>query len=423
MTWKRSFLVVANVTATSEQLLDELKARAAEQPSSFTLVIPATPFGGGREAASGTLGEALEELQGRGARVRGQRRQRRPDRGGHRRLGSEAVRRDHRLHAADAVLEMAARGPARADREAHRCARHARGLGAAQARTGGRAASGAPGPRHGAAVGAGLGGSQAEPLTLSPRSPAIIRPMSVNLGSILTAMVTPFDADGRVDEEAAVRLMHHLVEHGSDGLVVCGTTGEASTLTDEEHLGMIRLAVEEMRGRVHDRRRRRLERHPPRGPADRAGDRARPRRAAVRQPVLQPSQPARDRPSLPGGLPRHRPADPALQHPPADGIGHVQRPAGRARAARQHRRRQAGQRRQPGQDRRPADLRRQRRPARRRARSRRAGRHARRAATCSARRCTGWSTSPSAAARSTRASRTSTATWRSRRWPAPRRRR
>jgi 4-hydroxy-tetrahydrodipicolinate synthase len=73
--------------------------------------------------------------------------------------------------------------------------------------------------------------------------------MSASFGAILTAMVTPFDADGRVDEEAAVRLMHHLVEHGSDGLVVCGTTGEGSTLTDEEHLGMIGLAVQEMRGR------------------------------------------------------------------------------------------------------------------------------------------------------------------------------
>jgi 4-hydroxy-tetrahydrodipicolinate synthase len=72
--------------------------------------------------------------------------------------------------------------------------------------------------------------------------------MPVDLGSILTAMVTPFDARGRVDEEAAVRLMHHLVDHGCDGIVVCGTTGEASTLSDEEHLGMIELAVEEMRG-------------------------------------------------------------------------------------------------------------------------------------------------------------------------------
>jgi 4-hydroxy-tetrahydrodipicolinate synthase len=73
--------------------------------------------------------------------------------------------------------------------------------------------------------------------------------MSANLGSILTAMVTPFDDRGRIDEEAAVVLMHHLVEHGSDGLVICGTTGEAATLTDEEQLAMIALAVEEMGNR------------------------------------------------------------------------------------------------------------------------------------------------------------------------------
>jgi 4-hydroxy-tetrahydrodipicolinate synthase len=70
------------------------------------------------------------------------------------------------------------------------------------------------------------------------------------LGSILTAMVTPFDADLAVDEEAAVGLMNHLVAHGSDGLVLCGTTGEASTLSDAEHLGMIELAVSELRGRA-----------------------------------------------------------------------------------------------------------------------------------------------------------------------------
>jgi 4-hydroxy-tetrahydrodipicolinate synthase len=70
------------------------------------------------------------------------------------------------------------------------------------------------------------------------------------LGAILTAMVTPFDADLRVDEEATKRLMEHLVAHGSDGLVVCGTTGEAATLTDEEHLRVIELAVGEMRGRA-----------------------------------------------------------------------------------------------------------------------------------------------------------------------------
>lgn len=73
----------------------------------------------------------------------------------------------------------------------------------------------------------------------------MIRRMS-SIGQILTAMVTPFDAQLRVDEEATVALMRHLVAHGSDGLVVCGTTGEAATLTDAEHLGVIELAVREM---------------------------------------------------------------------------------------------------------------------------------------------------------------------------------
>jgi 4-hydroxy-tetrahydrodipicolinate synthase len=73
--------------------------------------------------------------------------------------------------------------------------------------------------------------------------------MSLNLGAILTAMVTPFDDRGRVDEDAAVTLMHHLIEHGSEGLVICGTTGEAATLDDDEHLGMIALAAREMGGR------------------------------------------------------------------------------------------------------------------------------------------------------------------------------
>ena len=71
--------------------------------------------------------------------------------------------------------------------------------------------------------------------------------MPVELGAILTAMVTPFDADGRVDEEAGIRLVTHLLENGSDGLVVCGTTGEAATLDDDEHLGFIELVTQEVR--------------------------------------------------------------------------------------------------------------------------------------------------------------------------------
>jgi 4-hydroxy-tetrahydrodipicolinate synthase len=66
-----------------------------------------------------------------------------------------------------------------------------------------------------------------------------------DLGAILTAIVTPFDEQLRVAEEPFVALMHHLAAHGSDGFVVCGTTGEAATLTDEEHLALIELAVRE----------------------------------------------------------------------------------------------------------------------------------------------------------------------------------
>lgn len=67
----------------------------------------------------------------------------------------------------------------------------------------------------------------------------------MQLGSILTAIITPFDADLRVDEDAFVALMHRLAGEGSDGFVVAGTTGEAATLDDEEHLGLIELAVRE----------------------------------------------------------------------------------------------------------------------------------------------------------------------------------
>ncbi len=51
-------------------------------------------------------------------------------------------------------------------------------------------------------------------------------------------MVTPFAADGSIDLDEAVRLAEHLIEHGSEGLVVHGTTGEASTLTDDEKLAL-----------------------------------------------------------------------------------------------------------------------------------------------------------------------------------------
>lgn len=66
-----------------------------------------------------------------------------------------------------------------------------------------------------------------------------------DLGTILTAIVTPFDERNRVNEESFVALMRHLSENGSDGFVVAGTTGEASTLSEEEQLGLIGVAVSE----------------------------------------------------------------------------------------------------------------------------------------------------------------------------------
>ena len=64
------------------------------------------------------------------------------------------------------------------------------------------------------------------------------------LGSVLTAMVTPFGPDGAVDFDAFQALAAHLVDNGSDGVVVAGTTGESPTLTDDERIALFRAALE-----------------------------------------------------------------------------------------------------------------------------------------------------------------------------------
>ena len=70
------------------------------------------------------------------------------------------------------------------------------------------------------------------------------------LGEILTAIVTPFKADGSVDIAAFRSLASHLVDNGSDGLVVTGTTGESPTLTDDERFELYEAAVEEIGDRA-----------------------------------------------------------------------------------------------------------------------------------------------------------------------------
>src|SRR5919204_5973237 len=66
------------------------------------------------------------------------------------------------------------------------------------------------------------------------------------LGAILTAMATPLGPDLELNETAARRLARHLVEHGSDGLVVAGTTGESATLSDEEKLRLLDVVLDEV---------------------------------------------------------------------------------------------------------------------------------------------------------------------------------
>ena len=72
----------------------------------------------------------------------------------------------------------------------------------------------------------------------------------VEFGRVLTAMVTPFNEEGGVDYEAAGKLARRLVENGSDGVVVAGTTGESPTLSDEEKLKLFATVVEAIGGRA-----------------------------------------------------------------------------------------------------------------------------------------------------------------------------
>jgi 4-hydroxy-tetrahydrodipicolinate synthase len=72
----------------------------------------------------------------------------------------------------------------------------------------------------------------------------------MNFGQVLTAMVTPFDQHGEVDFNAARTLVNYLIENGTDGLVVAGTTGESPTLTTEEKIALFKFVVEVSASRV-----------------------------------------------------------------------------------------------------------------------------------------------------------------------------
>ena len=70
------------------------------------------------------------------------------------------------------------------------------------------------------------------------------------IGGVITAMVTPFTSDGSVDEAAARKLARHLIDSGSHGLVLSGTTGESPTLEDDEKLALLRAIRDELGAEV-----------------------------------------------------------------------------------------------------------------------------------------------------------------------------
>jgi 4-hydroxy-tetrahydrodipicolinate synthase len=72
----------------------------------------------------------------------------------------------------------------------------------------------------------------------------------MNFGQVLTAMVTPFDQNGKIDFQATRELVNHLIANGTDGLVVAGTTGESPTLTEEEKLELFAFVVKVEQGRI-----------------------------------------------------------------------------------------------------------------------------------------------------------------------------
>ena len=150
-----------------------------------------------------------------------------------------------------------------------------------------------------------------------PGEGGIASRMSLVLGEVLTAIVTPFDKDGAVDYDRFRALARHVIDSGADGLVVAATTGESP---DADRRGE---APALGRGRRRgggegdrDRQHRHVLDRALRAP-HRAGARARRRRLPRRHAVLQQAAAARDRRALQGDRRGQRQADHRLQHPAA----------------------------------------------------------------------------------------------------------
>ncbi|HLR41992.1 MAG TPA: 4-hydroxy-tetrahydrodipicolinate synthase [Pseudogracilibacillus sp.] len=72
----------------------------------------------------------------------------------------------------------------------------------------------------------------------------------MNFGQVVTAMVTPFDEEGNIDYPATTQLLNHLINNGTDSVVVAGTTGESPTLSTEEKIALFSYVVKEVNGRI-----------------------------------------------------------------------------------------------------------------------------------------------------------------------------
>ena len=163
------------------------------------------------------------------------------------------------------------------------------------------------------------------------------------LGTLLTAMVTPFAADGSLDTAAAAQLANHLVDAGCDGLVVSGTTGESPTTTDDEKLELLRVVLEAVgdRARVIAGAGTYDTAHSIRLAKACAAEGA--HGLLVVTPYYSQAAAARADRTFHRRRRRHRPAGAALRHPAAVGGADRVRHHPRAGVAPQHRRDQGRQ--------------------------------------------------------------------------------
>ena len=138
----------------------------------------------------------------------------------------------------------------------------------------------------------------------------------MEIGRLLTAMVTPFDDEGQVDYGQAKRLALALLDSGSDGVVLAGTTGEAPTLTHDEKLRLFREVKDAVDGRGRgDRRHRDVQHGRERRAVARGGAGGR-RCAAADDALLQQAAAGRHLPPLRDDRAGDVAAVHPLQHPP-----------------------------------------------------------------------------------------------------------